>query len=379
MKQHLNRYSAAALAAAALAAMPAPARAQWGNVNPPTAGQIGTTTVGTNSLGQPGNRRRVGIVAYCADMSHNAGDTGLQANKRNIRDGGQKNALAASVSSGLGPWFLDGPFDNLGVFGAQNVADYLYYDDGIDRVRDVQVIDGDLVQPTATQLIRNFDIVIAYTDNKCGIPIPTAIADQAASALQGFIQAPGKGLILTGFAFSSSIGFGNAIFGSGLSPLRKGGPALDLRCGREGSDCKVGTCPATNRATGLACGISGDPPECLDTDGTVCTEYQPLPATADFACDHMLSAVRGPTASSWATALTPASVAPGATLCFNYDTSAGTRNPYLAINAARNIVALNAMPADAVDIQKFWYGCIFGDIVQWLSGDHNRCSTRACR
>jgi hypothetical protein len=354
MKLSVKPYAALALVASVSTASPLIAQAQWGNVNPPVPGQlqIGTTTVGSGSNG-PGNRRRVGILAYCADIAHNAGNTGLQANKT-----------------------------NLGVFGAQNIADYLQYDDGIDRVRDLVVVDGDLTQPTATQLIQNFDIVIAYTDNKCGIPIPFNIANQAANALQGFIQAPNKGLILTGFAFSSSIGFGDAIFGFGLSPLRKGGPGIDQRCGRtsvltgaDGSDCKVGTCPA-------GCSITLDSrgsPEChSNADGSVCTQYQPWPVTNDFACDHMLSSINGPTSSSWATALTRTSVAPGATLCFNYDV-AGPAVPYLAINAARNIIALNAFPGDSVDIQKFWFGCMLGDMVQWLSGDHNRCSSRGCR
>lgn len=357
------RLVSALLAALLASTSPSPARAGE-PVPPPNANWAGTTDIQWGDLpGGPKIAKRVGVLAYCADLAAGASATGLQADKRSIRNG---------------PWLIDGPFSNMGQYGAQNVADYVMYDDGIDRARDVVVVDGDRELPTATQLIQNFDIVIAYTDNKCGQPIPTTIANSAAAALQGFIAVPGKGLILTGFAFSSSIGFGNAIFGGGLSPLRKGGPGLDARCSR-GQPCGVGTCPATNPDTGFTCAIAGAPPECLDEAGNVCTQYQPWPATADFACDHMLSSVRGPTSSSWATRIaSPASVAPGATLCFNYDV-AGTAMPYLAINASRNIIAFNTFPADATDIQKFWYACILGNAVQYLSGDKTRCTTRGCR
>ena len=54
---------------------------------------------------------------------------------------------------------------------------------------------------------------------------PLDPADSASAALTGFTAAAGKKLILTGFAFSSTLGFGNGIYGAGLSPLTKGGPA----------------------------------------------------------------------------------------------------------------------------------------------------------
>jgi len=334
----------------------------------------------TRFQGDQDTRKRVGIIAYCADMYHNAGDTGLQSNKQSIQNRFEKRNLADLADNGfidgsttfMGNWFLDGPFSNLGQYGAQNVVDYLAYDDGIDRVRDLQLIDGDLLQPTGQQLINNFDIIIAYTDNKCGDPIPNQIANQAAGALSTFSSASGKKLILTGFAFSSSIGFGKAIFGTGQSPLTTGGPA-NAACTRE-EPCVVGTCPA-------GCSITGNPPECFDDEtGRVCTQYQPNDGDVlgtnnadDQACREFLNNVRGPTSSSWATALTGANVAPGASLCINYDTPDPTV-PFAAINAARNIVAINAFPPDAEDIQKFWFGCILGDVVQYLSGDTNRCA-----
>jgi hypothetical protein len=340
-------------------------------IAPPSATWAGTTDISWTAAAFP---KRVGILAYCADMYHNAGDTGLQSNKVDVRRSREKHNLAAlavgdPIDSGLGSlgyWFLDGPFDNLGNYGAQNLADYFSYDDSIDRERDIQIIDGDLLQPTATQLIHNFDIVIAYTDNKCGQPIPPGIAFQAANALAGFISSPGKKLILTGFAFSSSIGFGNAIFANGLSPLTKGGPGL-AACTR-GTPCQIGSCPS-------GCTPQGAPAECKDPYGNVCgfPTYQPLPAVADLACSEMLKNVNGPTSSSWATALTSANVASGATLCFNYDTP-NNRVPFIAMNAARNIIAVNAFPPDAIDIQKFWFGCMFGNMIQFLSGDTNRCN-----
>lgn len=389
----------AALAALALllAAPPTP-RAEE-PVNPPSASWAGTTDIAWTVP-----PKRVGILAYCADLYHNAGDTGLQAGKRSAKLAGEKANLQALVNVGPNvefdpvtgrpidhPWFLDGPFRRLGQYGAQNVADYFAYDDGIDRERDLTVIDGDLLNPTATQLIQNFDIVVAYTDNKCGQPIPTGIANSASTALATFAQSPGKKLILTGFAFSTSIGFGNAIFANGLSPLRKGGPGL-APCSRgtvDGFDnpapgpCQIGVCPA-------GCGLVGDPPECQDsTTGAYCPPlYEPSTATtlgtnnADGACSELLNNVRGPTSSSWGTALTQASVAPGASLCFNYNSTSaagtplnGAGVPFVAINQARNVVAINAFPPDAKDIQKFWFGCIVGNAIQYLSGDTHRCPT----
>ncbi len=339
---------------------------------PPTANWAGTTPIVLAVRnGDQIFAKRVGILAYCADLYHGAGDTGLQAGKVDVQNSSAKQALQAQFGIIGAPWFLDGPFDLMGHYGAQNVADYLAYDDSINRERDVEVIDGSLILPTATQLIQNFDILVAWTDNNCGQPIPTSIANSAANALAGFITVPGKKLILTGFAFSSSIGFGNAIFAAGLSPLKKGGPALDLRCNR-GTPCPIGACPAEFFPTGV-------PAECRDAAGNFAfPTYQPfLGPDTDFACGNMLASVNGPTSSSWATALaSPASLASGATLCFNYDIAAPAL-PFLAINAARNIIAINAFPPDDSDIQKFWFGCILGNALQFLSGD-NRCTTQTC-
>ena len=246
------------------------------------------------------------------------------------------------------------------------------------------MINGSLLQPTATQdFINNFDIVIAYTDNKCGQPIPTSIANQAASALAGFIAAPGKGLLLTGFAFSNSIGFGNAIFANGLSPLTKGGPGL--ACTRD-APCFIGSCAGLPAPDATSCTPQGAPAECKDQSGTFCDRpnYQPLAgpgagAGGGFACGNMLPSVNGPTSSSWATKLTGANAARGGTLCFNYNDANGaaTDVPFLAINAKKNIVAINGMPADSNDIQKFWYGCLLGNVIQFLSGDQPAARTRS--
>jgi hypothetical protein len=363
----------------------------------PVAGQIGTSEFierTTPSGDKPA--KRVGIVAYCADIAANAGDTGLQAGMSSVADGGAKQRVIDDYVFGGSPpappdnrraWFLDGPRAYVGQVGATNIAHMLMYDDGIDRVRDIQVIDGDLVQPTATQLINSFDVVVAYTDNKCGPTIPTAIANAAASALTTFAQTPGKGLVLTGFAFSNQIGFGNALFGGGLSPIRKSNATLDITCTRD-TPCRLGNCPPPNVIVTNHKGF----PECqvpqldefgnnvVDANGNptgtgeIATKYQPFTRTNDLACEHMLAGVRGPTTSSWVTAIAPASLAPGATLCFNYDAAATTTTPYLAINAARNIVAINAFPADARDIQKFWFSCILANAIEYLAGVKDRCT-----
>lgn len=319
------------LSAALLASVPA----QADEPELPLPGQIGTTEVLLNDL----PAKRLGIVAYCADMAPGADDIGLQ-------DGG--------------PVFRT--FDIIGKFGARNILDYYYYDDDIDRPRDVVLVDGDREQPTAETLIQNFDVVLAYTDNKCGIPIPNKIADQAAKALADFAAAPGKGLILTGFAFSSSIGFGKDLFKHGLSPIGRGGPDLVIECTRE-TPCPIGVCP-----DGLVPGVV--PPRCLDveTGGSLPSAiFEPHPqGVPNEACDNILINVNGPTSSSWATELTSQDVAADATLCFNYD---GVRNdvPFLAINQAQNIIAINAFPADSRDIQKFWFGCVFGNAYEFLA------------
>jgi hypothetical protein len=289
-----------------------------------------------------------------------------------------------------GPFFAGGGdaargrFMNvIGHFGAKNVYDYFLYDDSIDRPSDVVLVDGDREQPTAGELIRNFDVVIAYTDNRCGTPIPAGIATQAGNALAGFIAAPGKGLILTGFAFASSIGLGDAIFAPGLSPIRKGGPALDTTCTRS-TPCPIGSCAGLVAPDGTTCTPQGTPALCLDQSGNSCGNavYQPFspgaPGFRDFTCDNFLINVKGPTSSSWASALTGANVAPNATLCLNYD-GAASAVPFLAINRARNIVAFNAFPADSKDIVKFWYGCILGNAFEFLARDGvSRCPGSGC-
>jgi len=346
---------------------------------PPVAGQIGTSEVVERDGFGPAPR--VGVLAYCTDMAPNAAALGLMA-----YHGGNDGRVA-------GEWRRQGQF------GAQNLVDMLMYDDSIPRFKDVVLIDGDREQPTVEELEENFDCVIAFTDKQCGIPIPTGIANQAATTLARFAQT-GRGVVLTGFAFSSSIGFGDAIFRPGMSPLRKGGPEIDLRCSRaglvdpvtgepvEGTPCAIGSC------AGLESPIGADPctpqepcpgcaKQCLDTEGQFCgrPNYQvggqPYPDTPDFACDHMLSLVDGPTVSSWATALTSADVDPSATLCFDYDIG-GEPLPFLAINEDRNIVAVNTFPPDADDINKFWYQCLIGNALQYACGNRTKCRERGC-
>lgn len=367
----------------------------------PVQDQIGTSELLERQ--GPGFAPRVGVLAYCADIAPNAAALGLMSYQRGARshfhDGGRREGGV-----------VEGSFDRQGQFGAQNLVDMLMYDDGIPRFRDVVLIDGDREQPTSQELLRNFDVVIAYTDKQCGIPIPSGIANQAAQALAQFAQA-GKGVVLTGFAFSTEIGFGDAIFRRGLSPLGKGGPGIDSRCSRPGAladpdlgvgqaegpgPCPIGSCAglvSPNELTGAdGCAPrfpNNDPgraAECLDAELARCFDpvtgstdplFQPHPETDDLACDHMLSLVDGPTISSWATALTEADVDPTATLCFNYDIE-GPPLPFLAINADRNIIAVNTFPPDANDINKFWYQCQIANTVQYVGGNRDKCEDRGC-
>jgi len=402
MERKFLKYAAACAGLAwAASAMSQAVDIQSDRIMPSVPGQIGTSVVVERN--GTGNAPRVGVLAYCTDMAPNAASLGLMGYQRNSQNQGL-GPLTSGVIPGAqtyggfgGLGTIEGGWGRQGQFGAQNLADMLMYDDGIPRFRDVVLIDGDRAQPTAAELARNFDCVIAFTDNKCGVPIPAGIATQAGNALAGFAQTPGKGVVLTGFAFSSSIGFGDAIFAPGLSPLRRGGPGVDVRCSRPMDQdpfgnplpaprgaCGIGSCAGlTSPVDGTACTgrppNPGEPALCLDAAGNQCglPSYSPFPTTPDFACDHMLSLVDGPTGSSWATALTPANVAPGATLCFNYSI-AGPPLPLLAINRARNIVAVNTYPPDANDINKFWYQCLIGNAVQYACGNRTRCNTPAC-
>ena len=174
-----------------------------------------------------------------------------------------------------------------------------------------------------------------------------------------------------------------------MSPIRKSSAALDVTCNRESARlgaCNVGACVPPNFIVQNGNGF----PEChapvLDENGqpvlvdptnpdlgfvdsgNIATTYQPFTPTADLVCEQMLASVKGPTTSSWVNAIPAASLAPGATLCFNYDGAASTTTPFIAVNANRNVIAVNAFPADATDIQKFWFSCILGNTVEWLSG-----------
>lgn len=379
--------------------VPQPLNVNSNRIFAPQEGQIGTSEI-VERDGR-GSVARVGVLAYCSDLAPNAAALGLMAYQRSARDG-----------------LVDGSFNRQGQFGAQNLVDMLMYDDGIPRFRDVVLIDGDREQPTAAELLENFDVVIAFTDKQCGIPIPSGIANQAAQALVQFANA-GGGVVLTGFAFSNEIGFGNALFRPGMSPFRKGGPGIDTRCSRPGQlrdpadpngpsvtgpgPCAIGSCVGLVSRNGGTCAPrfpnpspefpDGDPSrakECLDEEFARCDNptiagstdpiFLPFPVTTDKACDHMLSEVDGPTISSWATALTEADVDPSATLCFNYDIDrGGLPLPFLAINADRNIVAMNTFPPDANDINKFWYQCQVGNAVQYAAGNRDKCrDERGC-
>jgi len=283
----------------------------------PVAGQHGTSEI-LERDGRAGVAR-VGVLAYCADIAPNAAALGLMSYQ-----GGARSHFHPVPGGRREFGIVDGSFDRQGQFGAQNLVDMLMYDDGIPRFRDVVLVDGDRERPTAEELLENFDVVIAFTDNQCGVPIPEEIADQAARALRRFVR-EGGGLVLTGFAFDEEIGFGDAIFRRGLSPFGKTEAGLDDRCSRPGplvdpdpaadpdrdtvavpGPCAIGSCVGMISPNGLEdCAPrfpNNDPgraAECLDSELARCTQpdspapniipgssdpiFQPFPVTPDKA------------------------------------------------------------------------------------------------
>ncbi|NIM51710.1 MAG: hypothetical protein GTN78_25700 [Gemmatimonadales bacterium] len=209
-------------------------------------------------------------------------------------------APSATSSSNGGPavGVLAYCTDLTGWVGAQNTANTLIADG---RFGPVTVIDGDVAQPTAQDLLDDFQCVIAMTDSRCGVPIPQSIADAAADAMTGFAQA-GGGVVLSTFGFShrpsGGIGFGASIFGAGLSPLQQATPYWNASAG----------------AIDVA-GASTTPP-----------------------CDQLMAGVTSPVSSSYANYV---SLSSGATLCASYTNG----RDLLAINAAGNVVGLNTFPA----------------------------------
>ena len=204
--------------------------------------------------------------------------------------------------------------------GAQNTVDTLVADG---RFGSVTLIDGDVVGPTAQDLLDHYDGVLAMTNNHCGIPIPQALADGAADALTGFAQGSG-GVVLCTFGFShlasGGIGFGASIFGPGLSPFQQALPR--------------GNAPSGNLDLANAC---TDPP-----------------------CDRLLDGVTAPVSSSYANYV---SLSAGATLCASYTNG----QPFLAINATGKVVALNTFPASRLDNNQASYRRLVANAVYTVS------------
>ena len=184
-----------------------------------------------------------------------------------------------------------------GDFGAQNTVQALVADG---RFGSVTLIDGDVVRPTAQNLLDHYDCVIAMTNNRSGVPIPQAVADTAADAVTGFAKG-GGGVVLCTFGFShrrsGGLGFGASIFAPGLSPFQQARPY---------ANAPAGTIDLAHART--------DPP-----------------------CDQLLDGVTAPVSSSFANYV---SLSPGATLCASYTNG----RPFLAINATGTVVALNTYP-----------------------------------
>ncbi len=286
-------------------------------------------------IGTPkGIQKRVAVIGYGTNMASRYSFTGLFAQQYQF------------------PWFRN----ESGYEGAGNIIDMLIYDARED-LADVTLIDGDAQRPTANYLLNNFDCVLAFTDNRAGTPLPADIGDSAAQALKGFVKdGEGRGIVLAGFGFSTSIGFGDPIFAQNLSPLRKVQADNDPRC-TPATPCQIGVCPA---------GCTRDPNtlQCLDdTTGYVCRNMfnvDPHPA-----CQTLFVSVNGPTSSSWANTVTFTS---GALACATYENGL----PLVAISADERVVGLNVFPGDAVDEMKPWFQCLVANAVEFACGIRRR-------
>lgn len=200
-------------------------------------------------------------------------------------------------SNGLDVAVLAYCTDLAGIFGAQNTATCLVNDG---RFGSVTLIDGDVVQPTADELLECFDCVITMTDNRCGGN--TAPLIQAGDALAGFANG-GGGVVLCTFGFATGIGFGDAVFAAGLSPFQKvqggNGPFLNTLD------------PST--------GASDDP-----------------------ACECLFDGLLPPFSSRFSNVVT---LSPGAILCATFTNGLSAA----AINPGGNVIALNTFTAYAVN------------------------------
>lgn len=222
-----------------------------------------------------GNGCRVGVLAYCTDLTGNV--------------------------------------------GAQNLVDALIADG---RFGSVTLIDGDVALPTAQFLLDNFDSVIAVTDNRCGDNTP--VADSAANALAGFAQG-GGGVVLSTFGFSTCIGFGDAIFTSGLSPFQR------VEC--------------MNAFNGGQIDLESVGPNPI--------------------CQCIFNGVTGPitVVNNYSNSVT---LSPGADLCATYINDLG----FAAVNSTGNIIGLNTFPFDSTQLQQEAYRRLVANALLCVCGGH---------
>jgi hypothetical protein len=171
--------------------------------------------------------------------------------------------------------------------------------------------------PSAETLKSSFDCVVAMTDMGCGIPMPDVIADSAANALAGY-AGTGGGVVLTAFGFAQprpSLGLGNAIFASGLSPLL--GASIYNAFTGPLNTAAMSNAPACSKITQ---GVGGD-------------------MSSSFANETFL--------------------APGATGCVSYYSSL----PAVAVNEKGNVVGFNSFPAAGADQGQQNYRLLFANSV----------------
>ena len=186
------------------------------------------------------------------------------------------------------------------------------------RFGPVTLVAADKTLPSSANLSANYDCVVAITDLGCGVPIVDAIADPAAITLAEYANA-GGGVVLAAFGFASprpSLGFGPAIFGEGLSPLK--------------GNSRYNSGSVGNINTGAMSTAPG--------------------------CAKITAGVTGPITSFLAN---DTEVAAGGTNCVSYETGL----PAVAVNLRGNVVGFNSFPSSSYHQGQDGYRRLFGNSV----------------
>ncbi len=191
--------------------------------------------------------------------------------------------------------------DLTGAFGAEHAVDTLVADG---RFNTVTLIDGDVVLPTAQDLLDNYSCVLAATDNRCG-------DESSSDAIAGFVQG-GGGLVLASFGLQTGIGFNGPIFDPGLSPFQPG--------------------PGNGAAGPIdVAGASTAPP-----------------------CDLLMAGVTAPLSSQFSSEV---DLSADGQLCTSYDNG----DEMLAVNPDISVVGYNSFPFSEMDNMQASYRLMLGN------------------